>query len=106
MNIFFKIIKQYQGTDVMIRMRTDNIIQVLNKRHLNILIHDQQLLNKNYAMVFRTDVWKGVCDWMCISNYDNIKKIWNYDDIMKDSTKYNNDIKSVYNPNQLYQSVY
>lgn len=102
MNIFFsKSLNNIQGTDVMIRMRTDNIIQVLNKRDLNILIHDQQLLNKNYAMVFRTDVWKGVCDWMCISNYDNIKKIWNYDDIMKDSTKYNNDIKSVYNPESI-----
>tara|TARA_B100000530_G_scaffold177641_1_gene112376 strand:- start:319 stop:1047 length:729 start_codon:yes stop_codon:yes gene_type:complete len=102
MNIFFsKSLNNIQGTDVMIRMRTDNIIQVLNKRDLNILIHDEQLLNKNYAMVFRTDVWKGVCDWMCISNYDNIKKIWNYDDIMKDSTKYNNDIKSVYNPESI-----
>ena len=54
-------------------------------------------------MVFRTDVWK-VFVTGCISNYDNIKKIWNYDDIMKDSTKYNNDIKGVYNQNQLYQA--
>ena len=52
-------------------------------------------------MVFRTDVWKGVCDWMCISNYDNIKKIWNYENIMNDSMKYNNDIKSVYNPESI-----
>ena len=85
----------------MIRMRTDNIIQVLNERDFNIFIRDEQLLNKNYAMVFRSDVWKGVCDWMCISNYNNIKKIWNYENILKDSMKYNNDIKSVYNPESI-----
>ena len=67
MNIFFsKSLNNIQGTDVMIRMRTDNIIQVLNKRDLNILIHDEQLLNKNYAMVFRTDVWKGVFVTGCV----------------------------------------
>ena len=102
MNIFFsKSVNNIQGTDVMIRMRTDNIIQVLNERDFNILIRDEQLLSKSYAMVFRTDVWKGVCDWMCISNYDNIKKIWNYENIMKDSKKYNDDIKSVYNPESI-----
>ena len=102
MNIFFsKSVNNIQGTDVMIRMRTDNIIQVLNERDFNIFIRDEQLLNKNYAMVFRSDVWKGVCDWMCISNYNNIKKIWNYENILKDSMKYNNDIKSVYNPESI-----
>tara|TARA_B100000902_G_scaffold39750_1_gene47299 strand:- start:228 stop:968 length:741 start_codon:yes stop_codon:yes gene_type:complete len=100
-----KSINNISDNDIVIRIRTDVIYQIINNTSFNTFINNFAKIpsTKMYCMVKRTDVWRGPCDWFAISSYKNIKDVWNFPDIMTTNKTYNNIISSLYNAEQIIE---
>ena len=102
MHYFFN--KSYNNIgeqDILFRFRTDNFYQIIDKNLFVNLINYINQFPKNYYMVRRSDSWNGCCDWAGISTYENIKKVWDFPDIVNGANDFNNLIRTVYNPESL-----
>jgi hypothetical protein len=102
MHYFFdKSIHNIADQDILFRFRTDIEYQIININEFNNFINNIGRFPQTYYMVMRSDRWKGSCDWHGISTYINIKKVWDFPEIMNSAKDYNTIIGSVYNPESI-----